>query len=266
MKHPLKKIKPVAVIVAPTVVGLLVFSTWPLVTEKIYSEFFYVGITRVMTWCFGWIPFSVSEIVIILLVPTIFIWIVLIVLRKIRFVKAIYILVLSISVLFSWFYFSWGFNYLRQPMSTRLQLSQAVVDTALVKQALQGELTEANESFLVYENLDEEKIDQEIERCYRVVEKQLGISLPGGIRRPKHMFIHAILNKTMTSGVFSPFFHEVHVNMELLPIEYPFVLAHEKAHQMGIANEAEANFLAYLVCMASPMPEEPPVIRIRLPA
>ena len=34
-------------------------------------------------------------------------------------------------------------------------------------------------------------------------------------------------------------------------MEYPFVLAHEKAHQFGITGEAEANFYAWLVCTGS---------------
>ena len=34
-------------------------------------------------------------------------------------------------------------------------------------------------------------------------------------------------------------------------MEYPFVLAHEKAHQFGITNEAEANMAAYVICSTS---------------
>ena len=41
------------------------------------------------------------------------------------------------------------------------------------------------------------------------------------------------------------------MNSYILPVEYPFVLAHEKAHQFGITNEAEANFYAWLVCTNS---------------
>jgi hypothetical protein len=57
--------------------------------------------------------------------------------------------------------------------------------------------------------------------------------------------------KSGVSGYFGPFFNEVHVNGELLPTEYPFVLAHEKAHQFGISGEAEANFMAWYICNES---------------
>ena len=34
-------------------------------------------------------------------------------------------------------------------------------------------------------------------------------------------------------------------------MEYPYVLAHEKAHQFGITNEAEANLAAFVICTTS---------------
>src|SRR5262249_4472246 len=41
---------------------------------------------------------------------------------------------------------------------------------------------------------------------------------------------------------------EVIVNPDVLPIERPFVVAHEWAHLAGYADESEANFVAWLVC------------------
>jgi hypothetical protein len=34
-------------------------------------------------------------------------------------------------------------------------------------------------------------------------------------------------------------------------MDYPFVLAHEKAHQFGVTSEAEANFVAFVICVKS---------------
>ena len=53
------------------------------------------------------------------------------------------------------------------------------------------------------------------------------------------------------SGYFGPFFNEIHVNGYLLPMDYPFLLGHEKAHQFGITSEAEANLIAYVICVTS---------------
>jgi hypothetical protein len=45
-----------------------------------------------------------------------------------------------------------------------------------------------------------------------------------------------------------PWFLEIMLNPDLLPIERPFVLAHEWAHLAGYADESEANFVAWLAC------------------
>ena len=65
------------------------------------------------------------------------------------------------------------------------------------------------------------------------------------------MVFSAFYGKLGLSGYFGPFFNEIHVNHYLLPMDYPFILAHEKAHQFGICSEAEANFVAYVICITS---------------
>jgi hypothetical protein len=57
--------------------------------------------------------------------------------------------------------------------------------------------------------------------------------------------------KLGVNGYFGPFFNEIHLDYYLLPMDYPFVLAHEKAHQFGITSEAEANLAAYVICVKS---------------
>ena len=65
------------------------------------------------------------------------------------------------------------------------------------------------------------------------------------------MLFSSYFAKSGISGYFGPFFNEVHLNSYLLPDDYPFLLAHEKAHQFGISNEAEANLTAFIICTTS---------------
>jgi hypothetical protein len=65
------------------------------------------------------------------------------------------------------------------------------------------------------------------------------------------MLFSSFYGKLGLSGYFGPFFNEIHVNNYVLPVDYPFLLAHEKAHQFGITSEAEANFVAFVVCIRS---------------
>ena len=65
------------------------------------------------------------------------------------------------------------------------------------------------------------------------------------------MVFSSFYGKLGLSGYFGPFFNEIHVNHYVLPVDYPFLLAHEKAHQFGITSEAEANLVAFVVCVRS---------------
>jgi hypothetical protein len=53
-----------------------------------------------------------------------------------------------------------------------------------------------------------------------------------------------------------PFFLETLTNQSLLPFEQPFVVAHEWGHLAGYADESEANFFAWLVCLRGDAAEQ----------
>mgnify|MGYP000518441482 CR=1 FL=1 len=62
------------------------------------------------------------------------------------------------------------------------------------------------------------------------------------------------MSRVAVTGYMGPFFTEFNLNQELLSVEYPFTYAHELAHRLGIASEAEANLYAYLVTSAAQEP------------
>ena len=53
------------------------------------------------------------------------------------------------------------------------------------------------------------------------------------------------------TGVYSYFTGEANLNVNFPDYTIPYTAAHELAHQRGIARENEANFIAFLVCIAS---------------
>lgn len=65
------------------------------------------------------------------------------------------------------------------------------------------------------------------------------------------MLFSSFFSKLGVSGYFGPFFNEIQLNRLNLPMDYPFVLAHEKAHQFGFTSESEANFVAFVICTRS---------------
>ncbi len=156
------------------------------------------------------------------------------------------------ALLYAFFYFSWGFNYFRQPIEKRLNWTRHIEKKDMFPAILDSLIRSANASRVEIKYADYKAIDSLEECSYRNHATYFGYSYPNGSRRPKTMLYTWFFAKSGVSGYFGPFFNEVHLNGELLPTEYPFVLAHEKAHQFGVSSEAEANFIAWYICSHSP--------------
>ena len=72
--------------------------------------------------------------------------------------------------------------------------------------------------------------------------------------RVKPICLSEPMTYTNISGVYTMFTGEANLNVNYPDYVLPYTAAHELAHQRGIALEDEANFVAYLVCMASDDP------------
>ncbi|MBQ5837938.1 MAG: DUF3810 domain-containing protein, partial [Clostridia bacterium] len=68
---------------------------------------------------------------------------------------------------------------------------------------------------------------------------------------PKAVALSEPMTYTHISGVYTFMTGESNVNTNYPDYLMPFTMAHEMAHQRGIAREDEANFVAYLVCIGS---------------
>jgi len=76
--------------------------------------------------------------------------------------------------------------------------------------------------------------------------------LPRGLYAPpKPLFASGAFTRIGLSGIYSPFTGEPNYNADMPDFQLPFTMAHEMAHQRGVARESEANFVAYLVCINS---------------
>lgn len=68
---------------------------------------------------------------------------------------------------------------------------------------------------------------------------------------PKKLIVSPIMTYTHISGIYMPFTGEANVNTNYPDYVVAYTVAHEKAHQRGIAGEDEANFIAFLACAMS---------------
>ena len=70
----------------------------------------------------------------------------------------------------------------------------------------------------------------------------------------KRVMLSRQMSALEITGVYTFFTGEANVNVHYPDYSVPYTLAHELAHQRGIARENEANFIAHLVCIRSDNP------------
>ena len=149
------------------------------------------------------------------------------------------------------FYFCWGMNYFRPGFYQRYGLEPPVATPDSFEKFAFDFISEMNEAWpdrLIY---PEEKQYEAVKNGYAALEAPF--RLPGYlIRTPKYMLYSRLMAGMGIKGYIGVYFNEATVNRFLLPGQYAFTVAHELAHTLGVAGEAEANFYAFLVCSRSP--------------
>jgi hypothetical protein len=219
--------------------------------EHYYSRGIYPFIAFLFSSLSKIFPFSLWDIFWLLIIIFVFIGLVLVVFRK---VEAGWYLVRTlqlIAVLYAFFYFVWGYNYFRPKVDKRLGWKITENNESNFRSILDSIIKQTNYNYISVSSTDFSVIDSLIEASYSTNSTILGIDYPNGTRRPKKMLLSSLFSKLGVSGYFGPFFNEIHLNSNLLPMDYPYVLGHEKAHQFGITSEAEANLFAYIVCVSN---------------
>jgi len=239
------------------ILALFVFLTVKFAThnarfvETYYSTGIYPFIARLFSGLSNLIPFSLWDIFWLMTIVLFLSGLVLVVFRRMKLYRFGLRLFQFLALLYCFFYLVWGFNYFRPRIESRIGWEKPKEDEKVFRSILDTMIVQTNSSYISVRTSDYPTIDRLIEESYRKNSRVLGINYPNGSRRPKTMLFSSFFAKSGVSGYFGPFFNEVHLNYYLLPMEYPYVLAHEKAHQFGITNEAEANLAAFIICSTS---------------
>ncbi len=69
--------------------------------------------------------------------------------------------------------------------------------------------------------------------------------------KPKQMLFSRLMSILNYTGIYFPFSGEANINVDQPAVMIPATIAHEMAHQRGIASEQEANFVEILTCAKS---------------
>lgn len=224
--------------------------SYPNFIEHFYSQTVYPLIAKTLSNFSSVFTFSLDDVFYSLLLITPLVLVFLLILRKISFITCGKIIVNTIASIYLLFYFFWGFNYFRENLAERLEIQDSEADKKAFIETTENIITHTNSLYSSF-NLDKNAVDSLVEESYKNLASVLKIKYPMGTRNDKKITFSGFFAKSGITGYFGPFFNEVHVNKKALPMEYPFILAHEKAHQLGVTSEAEANFYAWIVCSYS---------------
>ena len=224
---------------------------YPVFTERYYSQGLYPLLATVFSFLSRWVPVSLSDIFYLILILLAVAIIILGITRKLSWGRAVLVVINSLALLYIGFYLLWGFNYFRADINSRLGISPQESNQEEFETIFRRIVEETNHSYHSFNDFSKTETDSLVENSFKRMAGALKLKYPSGSRRSKYITLSGFFAQAGISGYYGPFFSEVHINRNLLPVEYAFVLAHEKAHQFGITGEAEANFISWLICTSS---------------
>ena len=232
---------------------IILCSFIPALAET-YIRVCYPIIAAVLSFFSRLVAFSLMDMLIIAAIVLFFVGIVMMFMKRLSFRRWLKIIVLSVLWLLVWFYMSWGVGYFRPDFYERFEIQPPKEDKDFFETLVIRYIDSLNNVYLSDPYFNEKEVNSEIERLYEKRHELLRLPYPCGWRSTKITLIKPLMTRAGVSGYFGPFFNEVHVNDYQLPLTYPYTLAHEKAHQFGIANESECNLYATLICTSSEHP------------
>jgi hypothetical protein len=153
----------------------------------------------------------------------------------------------------------WGFNYRRVPLERKLPFDARAVSAAAAHDAAQlavSRLNALSPDAHVPATDDSRLIDSALATAFARATRELGATGSTVPARPKRTLLDLYFRPAAVAGMTDPFFLETLVEGDLLPVERPFVVAHEWSHLAGFADEGEANFAGWLTCLRADVPAQ----------
>ena len=157
------------------------------------------------------------------------------------------------AALYLVFLAAWGLNYRRETLAVKLGYAESRVTAAALDELATSAVVHLNRLFEAIEMRSWPQLEElpaHLGPAFERVQRELGASRPASAVVPRRSLLTPYFRRAGIDGMTDPFSLQVLVNDTVLPFERPFVTAHEWAHVAGYAHEAEANFLAWLTCLA----------------
>lgn len=209
------------------------------------------------------LPFSVAEALIGLAAAAVIAYIIYIVISMLRGggrLKRLYAAVINLLAaglaVYAGFCMLWGVYYYGDDFMTRSALKNENISVEQLE-AVTRYFAERSNEYAEQVPRDEDgnyiadraAILARSDKVYENIERELPC-LAGPAVRAKGVYFSRLMSYTDFTGFFFPFTAEANVNTDFPPALFASTVAHELAHQRGVAKEQEANFVAVLASLA----------------
>ena len=236
--------------------------------NAVLSERFVRPVHRMLSTAAARLPFSVAEVLVGIFAASVLVYLTVAVIgvirkqRKLRRICLILLTVLCIGLtVYAAFCALWGVYYYGDDFATQSGLDDSPIALEDLKAVTVYFTTLVNryaEQVPRDENgvcaMDRDAILARSDQVYRNAE-QLFPCLEGPDIRAKGVHFSRVVSYIDFTGFFFPFTAEANVNTDFPTSLFPSTVAHELAHQRGVAKEQEANFCAVLSSLTYGDPE-----------
>lgn len=256
---------------------------FPNAVERFYTNAVGQWIARGLAAVSGLVPFSVAEVLIVLLL----LWLIGCVGRAVYHVArgrrralnaaagGLLYAGAAAGVLLIVFYGAWAFNFARADLVARMgwteyaENGKAQVDPAELERLCEELVAVANAEYeratgakdlgkptALASPATVDKLDAAIDAAYEKIAARFALHPSFGASRgpAKPVAFSELMCYLGIGGFYSPWSGEANYNAKMPPMSLPQTIAHEKSHQRGVTNEDEANFYGFLACIASDDP------------
>jgi hypothetical protein len=231
----------------------------PAETELFYSRWIYPALATAIGGLTGLFPFSLAELLLVGFVAGILAYTVRSVLEK-RFARLAATLLCCAALIWFGFVALCGLNYHRETFaqnsgltvrpSSAEELAGLCADlAALANEAAEQVSRDAGGAMLLNTGSAYKSASLAPKAFAALGEARPAFA--GHCTRPKPVLASVGLSLAEIVGFYFPFTFEANVNADIPGYAVPAAMTHELAHYKGYMREDEANFIAYLACMAS---------------
>lgn len=255
--------------ITPAIIAALMYFIlpyFPSFTENFISRIIFKIISVPIEWLVAFIPFSLTELLIIILIPAV-IFILIIWIRRIIksenkkkiLEKGIRFTAFCLSLVWLIFMLTDGVNFSRKSVASLFNLPKreyTAKDLYTLTCFIADNTSKSREALPEDENgcaalsVSKKELLKLADDSYNNLKKDYPFLITG-THRVKSAALSRLWSYTGYTGVYCPWLLEATVNTDVPESELGHTAAHEIAHTMGFARENECNFLGYLACVTS---------------